>query len=177
MMSFGMGLTLAKWGKWNLKSIAKEVLIAGVIVFILSNIISYIRSPELASTQLPQIEVQLLNGSEYSVKEGKPLVLHFWATWCPTCKLEASNIEALSKDYEVLSIAVNSGTDAALNSYMKEKNLTFNVVNDSEGTWASDFKVEAYPTTFIYDAKGKLRFTEVGYTTTAGLLARLKLIE
>ncbi len=59
----------------------------------------------------------------------------------------------------------------------KEHNLNFKVINDVEGVWAKRFKVEAYPTTFIYDSKGELRFTEVGYTTTAGLLARLKMIE
>jgi len=175
MMSFGMDWIL---GKLNLKSIAKEIAIAGMLIFILSNIISYVRSPDMSSTQLPQMEIQLLDGSQYSVKEGKPLVVHFWATWCPTCKLEAANIETVSHDdYEVLTIAVNSGSDGVLNAYMKEKGFTFKVLNDKDGTWVKQFRVEAYPTTFIYDSKGKLKFTEVGYTTTVGLLARLKMIE
>lgn len=146
-------------------------------MFILSNIMSYIRAPELASTQLPEIEAQLLDGSTFSVEEGKPLLLHYWAVWCPTCKLEASNIEAVSKEYNVLTVAVNSGSDAKVKAYMQEHDLNFKVINDEEGDWAKRFKVEAYPTTFIYDNKGELRFTEVGYTTTAGLLARLKMIE
>ena len=169
-----MGLTLAKW---NIKSIAKEIAIVGVLAFILSNIISYMRSPELSSTQLPQMEVRLLDGSQYSAEKGKPLVLHFWATWCPACKLEAPNIEFVSKDYEVLTVAVGSGNDAKVQSYINKYQYTFKVLNDSEGKWAKQFNVEAYPTTFIYDSKGELRFTEVGYTTIAGLLARLKLIE
>ena len=176
-MSFGMDWILGRWGKWNFKSIVKEVAIAGIVIFILSNIMSYMRSPELSSTQLPQLEVKLLDGKQYVHDSGRALVLHFWATWCPTCKLEAANIESVSKDYEVLTIAVNSGADVELNSYMKENDFTFKVLNDNDGTWAKKFKVEAYPTTFIYDAKGELRFTEVGYTTTVGLLARLKLTE
>ena len=60
---------------------------------------------------------------------------------------------------------------------MQENELYFNVLNDKEGTWAAAFKIKAYPTTFIYDTKGELRFTEVGYTTTAGLLARLKWVK
>lgn len=104
-------------------------------------------------------------------------MIHFWATWCPTCKLEASNIEAVSKAYDVLTIAVNSGSDAKIKSYMKERDLTFRVINDVDGKWAKQFHVEAYPTTFVYDASGELKFTEVGYTSTAGLLARLKMSE
>lgn len=163
--------------QWKIKSILKEIVIGALLLFILLNIISYIRKPELSSNSLPHIDVQLINGSQYVVKEGKPLVLHFWATWCPTCKLEAPNIQSVSREYEVLSIAVNSGDDMKVKAYMKEKGLTFNVVNDSDGSWAKKFNVEAFPTTFIYDSSGELKFTEVGYTTTAGLIGRLSLIK
>lgn len=93
------------------------------------------------------------------------------------CKLEAANIQRVSEDYEVLTIAVNSAEDSDIKAYMDERSLNYKVINDQDGMWAQRFRVEAFPTTFIYDAKGELRFTEVGYTTTAGLLARLKLIE
>jgi len=163
--------------KWKLKSILKELTIGAIVIFILSNIISYVRKPELTSTLLPQVEVILLNTSTYSLKKGKPVVIHFWATWCKVCKLEAQNIETLSKQYEVLTIAVNSGEDEQIKAYLKERDLTFRVLNDVDGSWAKQFKVEVFPTTFIYDRTGELKFTEVGYTTTAGLLARLKFLD
>jgi thiol-disulfide isomerase/thioredoxin len=161
----------------NYKSIFKEVIIALVLLFVISNIISYIRQPELGKTQLPKIEAHLIDGITYQMQEGKPIILHFWATSCPACKLEAPNIEAVSKKYEVLSIAVNSGSNEDIRAYMDNNGLSFNVLNDQEGRWSTAYKIEAFPTTFIYDAKGKLRFTEVGYTTTAGLMARLEWIE
>ncbi|CAA6804036.1 MAG: Protein disulfide oxidoreductase [uncultured Sulfurovum sp.] len=135
-----------------------------------------LRKPELSSTQLPTISETLIDGKVFTVSKNKPVVIHFWATWCPTCKLEAPNIETISKDYTVLSIAVNSGSDDDLQAYMQKEDLHFNVLNDKEGRWANQFNVEAFPTTFIYDGKGELRFTEVGYTSTVGLLARLKLL-
>lgn len=161
----------------NFKSIIKEVTIVLVLLFVISNIISYIRQPELGSTRLPKIDVELIDGTVFKNKESKPLVIHFWATSCPACKLEAPNIETISKEYEVLSIAVNSGSDESIKAYMKEHGLSFNVFNDKEGIWTGQFNIEVYPTTFIYDAKGELRFTEVGYTSTAGLLARIEWIE
>lgn len=159
--------------KWNLRTIAKELLLGAVLVFIFANIISAFRKPTLDSSQLASVNVQLIDGAWYQAPKGKPLLIHFWATWCPTCRLEASNIEQVSKRYEVLSVAVNSGRDDEINRYMKENSLSFNVLNDFHGTWAKKFKVEAYPTTFIYDANATLKFTEVGYTSTAGLLARM----
>ena len=163
--------------KWNIKSLLKEIMIGVILLFIISNVISYLRKPELSFTHFPALEVELLEGNKYIQKEGKPFVVHFWATWCPTCKLEASNIEAVSQKYEVLTIAVNSGDNAKIKAYMAERDLSFRVVNDKEGILAKQFHVEAYPTTFIYDASGELKFTEVGYTSTAGLLARMKMSE
>lgn len=45
--------------KWNLKAILIEIVKVLVLLFILSNIMSCLRQPELDSTQLPKINVQL----------------------------------------------------------------------------------------------------------------------
>jgi thiol-disulfide isomerase/thioredoxin len=161
--------------KW--KKILKELAAGVVIAFIFLNIISWIKKPDLDSTQLPSGTVTLLDGSRYTFKKGKPVVLHFWATWCRVCQMEVSNIESLSREYDVLTIAVNSGDDRAMRAYMRTHGLHFKVLNDTDGNWTKRFKVEAFPTTFVYDSRGELRFTEVGYTTTAGLFARMKLVE
>lgn len=162
---------------WNIRSTVKEIAIAVVLLVVLSNIISYIRKPELSSMQLPRIEAKLLDGSTFQVEEGKPLLLYFWAEWCPTCKLQSSNIAFIAQKYNVVTIAVSSGSDEEIKAYMQEHGLSFKVINDKDGSLAKQFRVEVYPTTFIYNAKGKLKFTDVGYTTTAGLLARLEWIE
>lgn len=161
---------------WNKKWL-KEIVIGGIAIFILSNIISYIRTPELDSKVLPASTVRLVDGSSYALRKGKPLLIHFWATWCPTCKLEAANIERVSQKYEVLTIAVNSGSDEKIRHFLQEKGLHYRVLNDKNGEWAKRFRVEAFPTTFIYNTQGILKFTETGYTTTAGLLARMALAE
>ncbi|HEY9189863.1 MAG TPA: protein disulfide oxidoreductase [Sulfurovum sp.] len=160
--------------KWNIRSMAKEIALILVLLVVLSNIISYLRKPELSSTKLPQIEAKLLDGNTFKVQEGKPLLVYFWAEWCPTCKWQSPNIETIAQSYNVLTIAVNSGSDEAIKRHMRKQGLSFKVVNDWSGTYAKAFNVEVYPTVFMYDRKGELKFTEVGYTTTAGLLARLK---
>ncbi len=153
--------------------ILKELAIALVLLFVVSQAVSYLRKPALTSEGLPAFDVTLLDGDHFEVSKGKPLVIHFWGTWCPVCKAEAPNIQRLSDRYEVLTIAVNSGSDDKVKAYMKEHQLSYKVLNDREGKWAKQFNIEVFPTTFIYDAKGDLRFSEVGYTTTAGLLARM----
>lgn len=161
---------------WDFRVIFKEIGMALLLLFVISNLLSYMRKPELLTDKVPNIKAKLLGGNSVKIEDGKPLIIHFWATWCPTCKLEAPNIEYLSKKYNVITIAVQSGDDEEVKSYLKEKKLTFEVINDENAVFTRNFNIRAYPTTLIYDKKGKLQFSEVGYTTTAGFLTRLSML-
>jgi len=165
-------------GRWGIKKIAKEMVVTLLMIFVISMVINYIRKPDINENiyklELTDIEGKKVNISEY---KNRPLVVHFWATWCPTCKFEAPNIERVSKNYKVLTIAVNSGSDELLRTYMQKNGLTYKVINDKTGLLSKRFNIEAYPTTLIYNAKGDLKFTEVGYTTTLGLKSRLEILK
>ncbi len=163
--------------RWNPRKIAKEIVVGLLILFVVSQVLNYLRKPELPSEKLPSIQGALLDGSHLELPKGKALIIHFWGTWCPICKVESPNIQSVSEKYEVLTIVVNSGSNKKIKAYMRDRQLNFKVLNDREGKWAKQFDVEVFPTTFIYDTKGERRFTEVGYTTTAGLLARMAIVE
>ena len=160
---------------WNIKTILKETAIMVLMVLVISNVLSYIRKPDLADSQLPMIKTEMINNKVFDMKqvEGKPVLIHFWATWCPTCKAEADNIERLSQYYEVVTFAVKSGENEELLKYMNGREFNYRVINDSDGRWASIYNIEGYPTTFIYDRSGQVNFTEVGYSSTLGLALRM----
>lgn len=160
--------------KWTVKKIVQEIVSTLLILFVVSMVLNYIRKPDI-NENIYSLE---LNDSkiDFSDYKDKPLLVHFWAIWCPVCKLEAANIESVSTTYDVISIAVKSGSDEALKTFMKEYDLTYTVIDDQSGELAKKFNIEAYPTTLIYNGKGELKFTEVGYSTTLGLKARLELI-
>lgn len=157
------------------KKIAKEIAIGVLILFVVSNVVSYLRKPALQDEALPLNTFQTIDGKQFDFQsyQGEPLLVHFWATWCPVCKMETANIERVSKKYQVVTIAVQSGSDSEIKAFLEEKEASFAVINDREGELSKRFSVEVFPTTFIYDGKGKLIFSEVGYSTTAGLLARM----
>ena len=168
-------MKLFDYKTWNVKKILKEVAIMGLMVLVISNVLSYIRKPDLADSQLPKINELMINGKQFNTRNysGKPLLIHFWATWCPTCKAEADNIQRLSAYYDVVTFAVKSGSNGELRAYMDDRGFDYHVINDESGEWARHFKIEGYPTTFIYDASGQVSFSEVGYTSTLGLLFRM----
>ena len=159
--------------KEKLKKYSKEALVFIVVLSVALNAMSYYRSLDLNKNRLDIDTFTLLDNTKYIVNKDKPLIVHFWATWCPTCKFEAPNIEKISKDYEVITVAVQSGSKKQIQEYLKEHNLSFNVVNDIDGVYSKKFNIKAFPTTLIYDKQKNLKFSEVGYTTTAGLYSRM----
>jgi len=159
--------------KSKLKHYVKEILFFIITMTIFANLISFYKSQNLTKESLAIHSFKLLNNQTYTINSNKPILIHFWATWCPTCKLEASNIEFISNHFNVLSIAVDSGTNYELKKYLKEKGYTFNVVNDENTALSQEFNIAGYPTTFIYNSNKKLIFSEVGYTSIIGLYLRM----
>ena len=143
---------------------AKEIFIFLLIVILLSNILSYYRSTSLNKGQFPLDNIDL---------HDKPILIHFWSTWCPTCKIEAPNIQTISNYYNVVTIAVQSGDNKKVEKYLQNHQLSFKVIIDEKSHYARKFNISVFPTTLIYDKKGNLIFSEVGYTSTVGLYLRL----
>jgi thiol-disulfide isomerase/thioredoxin len=124
----------------------------------------------------PEIQGVLMDGSIAELKQyrGKPVLLHFWATWCPFCKLEESSITGINKDWQVLTVAYQSGDKAEIEQHLKERGLeSWAVISDPDSRLAALYGVTGVPTSFIIDANGNIRFREVGITSDWGLRARL----
>ena len=158
--------------KTKLKKYIKEILGFIIILFIASNAVSYFKSTDLNKEPLQEKTFTLLDDSKYIVQD-KPLLIYVWATWCPVCKFQSPNIQSLSDDYQVLTIAVQSGNEYAIEEYLQKEEYNFKVINDESGRLASSFNVNVYPTTFIYDKKHTLKFTDIGYTSTLSLYLKM----
>lgn len=157
----------------KIKKYIKEGLFFALILFIISNGLSYYRSIDLNKNRFDLKNIILIDNTIFKYDKTKPLLIHFWATWCPICKIEAPNIQELSKGYNVLTIAVNSSNNDNIKQYLKKQNVTFKVLNDIDYSIAKKFNIEVYPTTLIYDKNHNLIFSEVGYTSTVGLKLRM----
>ncbi|MDD2905351.1 MAG: redoxin family protein [Sulfurimonas sp.] len=151
----------------------KEIVLFIIVMTIFANIISIYKSSDLPKTPLHLDTVMLIDGKNYTLPKEKPLLVHIWATWCPTCKLEADNIQRISEHYEVLTIAVKSGTDEVVSRYLQERGFDFHVINDKDAEISKAFNIAAFPTTFIYDKEKNMLFSDVGYTSTLGLYLKM----
>jgi peroxiredoxin len=89
---------------------------------------------------------------------GHPLLVNFWATWCPPCRLEMPLLEQTYqklKDggFVVLAVDVQEGPDK-VNPYIEELGLTFPVALDRGGAVATAYRVTGLPTTVFVDSNG-----------------------
>lgn len=128
--------------------------------------------------QAPQMQLKTLSGETLNLQainaQGKPVLVHIWATWCPICNFAKDGIEDIAKDYPVISIATQSGSDDALLDYAAEHGMNPSlIVNDYDGKWMQTFGAKAVPADFIINPNGEIQFVEVGISSQWGLRLRL----
>ncbi|MES9970604.1 MAG: protein disulfide oxidoreductase [Candidatus Thiodiazotropha sp.] len=134
---------------------------------------------DLVEGVAPALSGQTLQGERFDLSKQTqwPLLVHFWATWCPVCKFESGGIASLSQNYPVVTVAMQSGSDRELREFLDQRELQLPVISDSDGSLAAAWAVKGVPTTYIIDADSRIRFTSVGYTLPLTLRIRLWLTE
>ena len=116
------------------------------------------------------------NTVRLSDKFGKPIVINFWATWCPPCKQELPDFDKLSKEYgdRVVFMMVNMtdgyrDTVDGTKRFVSGKGYTFPVYFDTKDNAASAYNVSSIPQTTFIDAKGNIYTTRIGAMNEATL--------
>ena len=123
----------------------------------------------------PEIKGFMLNGEKFEGldKIKKPLLVHFWATWCKVCQLEHDNISSIALDYPVIGIASQSGSLKEVEAYVKDHDILYPVMLDANGYNAKKWNIIGFPTSFIIAEDNEIIFTEVGFTSEIGVRIRL----
>lgn len=126
----------------------------------------------------PDLSGTAVDGRALVLRTGdRATLVYFWATWCPVCRLEHGTIEAIAADWPVITVALQSGTDAELLRYLTDNGLKAATLNDHGGEQAANWGVRGTPTFFVVDRQRQIRFREVGFTSEWGLRVRLWLAE
>ena len=154
----------------------KKIVLEVLIIALLYWGIRYYQQQDIVKGQAPVLQGVMLNQKaiNWSDYRGKPLLIHFWATWCRVCQFEQDSIEAIAKDYQVITIA--SWSDDT-REYMQKHGLNYSVLDDPQGQWAKHYGISAVPVSFMLDADGKITFIESGYSSEIGLRLRLGWLE
>lgn len=125
--------------------------------------------------KMPEVNGFRLDGVSVKFPEQlqEATLVHFWATWCSVCRLEQSSINSISNSYPVIAIASQSGTVNEVQKFVTQRGISSPVLVDESGALARRFGVKAFPSSYVVDRQGNIRFVEIGYTTELGLRLRL----
>ena len=97
---------------------------------------------------------------------GRPLIVNFWATWCPPCREEMPSMQrahaAVSKEGIGL-IAINVGEDAdTVAQFLSQVPVDFPLPLDESSAVVTSWPVRGLPTTFVLDPEGRLAYVATG---------------
>jgi cytochrome c biogenesis protein CcmG/thiol:disulfide interchange protein DsbE len=96
-----------------------------------------------------------------SQQRGHPVLLNFWATWCPPCVDEVPSLEDLAgrlkgTDMRMLAVSVDDDWDKVRQFFAKGSDI--GVLLDISHDIPKKFGTEKYPETFMIDAAGRIRY-------------------
>jgi peroxiredoxin len=121
-----------------------------------------------------------LHGKTWNLKDlrGKVVLLNFWATWCPPCRKEMPDLEALylkfkDKDPGFVVLAISDEDAAKVIPFLGERNITYPVLLDPGRKVNELFQIEGIPKSFVYDRSGKLVAQSIDMRTQRQFLEML----
>ena len=113
-------------------------------------------------------ELKALDGTTHRLDDyrGKVVLLNFWASWCPPCLAELPGIQRLADQlvderFQVLLINVGE-SPFRIDKFMKLVNIRLTSLLDPDGGTFRVWGGSIYPTSFILDAEGRLRYRALG---------------
>jgi peroxiredoxin len=117
----------------------------------------------LANQEAPEFKLPDSNGKTVSLRaqRGHPVLLNFWATWCPPCVEEMPAMEQLARslentDVRMLAVSVDEGWDVVRRFFAAGTKM--GVLLDIDKAVAKSYGTEKYPETFLIDGQGRIRY-------------------
>lgn len=122
--------------KQKIFNFAKSFFTYFIMFIIIYTAVNWWRQPKIPLDN--NLQFHSITGEKldiYQLSQDKPLLIYFWGTWCGVCRQTSPSVAKLTKNsnYQVVSIAVQSGENSEIIDYMNNKNLDFLTVNDKDG--------------------------------------------
>ena len=98
---------------------------------------------------------------------GTVVLVNFWATWCPPCKVEMPLLQSMAERHAaaglvVLGLSRDQGPPADVAAFLAERGITYPVAVVGREAEQAFGGVRGYPTSFLLDRQGRIRHAALG---------------
>jgi peroxiredoxin len=119
-----------------------------------------------------------LHGKSWTLGDlrAKVVVVNFWATWCPPCRKEMPDLDALYNRFKAQGLVVLAISDedaAKVRPFIAERRVAYPVLLDPGRKVNELFRVEGIPKTFVYDRDGRMVAQSIDMRTKTQFLEML----
>jgi cytochrome c biogenesis protein CcmG, thiol:disulfide interchange protein DsbE len=154
-----------------LKQLKFSVSFFGILIIVMLTACDSKMSNPVKGRSAPGFELSNLDGVIKKFPQdfsNQVVVISFWADWCPLCKKEMHNLQALYQQYHkrglsIVAINIAQDKDTA-SAFIKDLNLSYQVLLDTDGSVASSYAIASLPAALIIDRKGALHTRILGVT-------------
>lgn len=144
------------------------------VLVVVIGLVQWWQARNLVHGDAPPLVGYLVDGQPFQLDVAKgPYLVHFWATWCPVCRLEQGTIAAIASDLPVITVATTSGTAQEITEYLQAESLSMPVMLDEDGRVARAWGANGVPASFVIDTDGMITHAGMGYSTEIGLRLRM----
>lgn len=124
----------------------------------------------------PDFAFEDLDGNLVSLSDfrGKPVLLNFWATWCPPCRKEIPDLQAFHEQYgdRVVLLGIDWSEDREeVRSFLRRYGATYPNVIDKSGEFFVKYQLIGLPTSFWIDEQGVIRGMWLGSMSMDDMVA------
>jgi len=125
-------------------------------------------TPILQAQATPDFALAVMDGGQYrlSDQQGKPVIINFWATWCPPCRRELPSMNQgwqKIKHQGIDMVAINVGEDEdTIFPFTADFPIEFPVLLDLNGEITAQWPIKGLPTTFVIDPDGRIVYRAIG---------------
>lgn len=152
----------------------KKVLGFFVMLLVVMTVMDVWRGKDLPVGELPEsvwVTIAAQQRDIIAESHQQPVIVYFWATWCPVCSTITPGVDWLADHVPVVSVAMRSGTDQELQAYLQQNDYQMVVVNDATGQLSHQWGVPVTPA-FAIVSEGEIQSFTAGVTTPVGLYVR-----
>lgn len=117
----------------------------------------------------PAVTLAMLDGRALSLTDfkGQVVLVNFWATWCPPCRAEMPGFQKVydarhGDGFTVVGVSMDEGSRLGVATFLRNHAISYPVAMATPQTVAAFGGISSFPTSFLIDRRGRVRYTVRG---------------